>query len=93
MRLAPVAIRYAALYPDNPAQIVRCGYESSLPTHRAPQATSAACYLALALAALIWGEPREEVSVSIGLTDTLGHGRICPEGFGSAGLVGWRNVQ
>ncbi len=61
MRLAPVPIAYADLYPDDAATLVRRCVESSLPTHRAPQALSATGYLGLVLAALIVGEPRDEV--------------------------------
>jgi len=49
MRLAPVAIRYAGLYPDELATLGRRAAESSLPTHASPQCQSACRYLALVL--------------------------------------------
>jgi ADP-ribosyl-[dinitrogen reductase] hydrolase len=61
MRLAPVPIFFADLYPDRAAELIRYGYESSLPTHRAPQATSACAYMTLVLAALMAGEDRSTV--------------------------------
>lgn len=61
MRLAPVPIRFRALYPDRLEDLVDRCVESSLPTHRAPQATSACAVLGVALAALIAGEGRETV--------------------------------
>jgi len=61
MRLAPVPIFYAGLYPDQATELIRYGHDSSLPTHRAPQATSASAYMTLLLAALINGEPRDAV--------------------------------
>ena len=61
MRLAPVPIAYGDLYPDHATDLVRRCAESSLPTHRAPQALSAAGYLGLVLAAFVAGEPRDEV--------------------------------
>lgn len=56
MRLAPVPIAYAGLYPHKADVLVRRSVESSLPTHRAPQALAAAGYLGLVLAALIAGD-------------------------------------
>ena len=41
MRLAPVPIRYADLFPDELEKLVRCCMESSLPTHASPQCLSA----------------------------------------------------
>jgi ADP-ribosyl-[dinitrogen reductase] hydrolase len=61
MRLAPVPIFFADLYPERADELIRYGYESSLPTHRAPQATSACAYMTLVLAALMAGEPIEVV--------------------------------
>lgn len=61
MRLAPVPIFFADLYPERASELIRYGYESSLPTHRAPQATSACAYMTLVLAALLAGEPRSMV--------------------------------
>lgn len=61
MRLAPVPIAYAGLYPERAADLVGRCVESSLPTHRAPQALTAAGYLGLVLAALLAGDSRDEV--------------------------------
>jgi ADP-ribosylglycohydrolase len=61
MRLAPVPIRYAYLYPDRLPQLVLFLTESSLPTHASPQCLSACAYLGLVLAALIQGIDREQV--------------------------------
>ncbi len=61
MRLAPVAMAHARSFPDRLDVLVdRCA-ESSLPTHRAPQAVSACVVAGVALAALIDGEARETV--------------------------------
>lgn len=61
MRLAPVPIRYAHLYPDDVPELARLAAESSLPTHASPQCLSACQYFAVVLAALINGEDRDEV--------------------------------
>ncbi|HJT32007.1 MAG TPA: ADP-ribosylglycohydrolase family protein [Pirellulales bacterium] len=61
MRLAPVPIRYAGLYPDSVGELARLADESSLPTHASPQCRSACRYLAVVLAALIRGEDRQQV--------------------------------
>jgi ADP-ribosyl-[dinitrogen reductase] hydrolase len=61
MRLAPVPIRYAALFPDHLDELVRLLIESSLPTHASPQCLSACAYLGVILAGLIQGCPRENV--------------------------------
>ena len=61
MRLAPVPIRYAHLYPANVDELSRLAEESSLPTHASDQCVSACRYLATVLAALIHGEDRDEV--------------------------------
>jgi ADP-ribosyl-[dinitrogen reductase] hydrolase len=61
MRLAPVPIRYAHLYPSNCDELSRLAGESSLPTHASEQCVSACRYLATVLAALIHGEDRGEV--------------------------------
>jgi len=61
MRLAPVPIFFADLYPDRVDELLRFGHDSSLPTHRVSQATSACAYMALVLAALIGGESRQTV--------------------------------
>jgi ADP-ribosyl-[dinitrogen reductase] hydrolase len=61
MRLAPVPIRYAELYPNNVDELSRLAEESSLPTHASEQCRSACRYLATMLAALICGEDRAAV--------------------------------
>jgi ADP-ribosyl-[dinitrogen reductase] hydrolase len=61
MRLAPVPIRYVALYPSQIAELVRLADDSSIPTHASWQCRSACRYMALVLAALMHGEPRDEV--------------------------------
>lgn len=61
MRLAPVPIRYAHLYPDQGDELARLAEESSLPTHASDQCVSACRYLATVLAALIHGEDRDTV--------------------------------
>lgn len=61
MRLAPVPIRYADLYPNDIEQLSRLADESSLPTHASQQCRSACRYLATVLAGLIDGEDRDEV--------------------------------
>jgi len=61
MRLAPVPIRYAELYPAQLGELARLADESSVPTHASDQCRSACRYMALVLAALMHGEPRDEV--------------------------------
>jgi ADP-ribosylglycohydrolase len=61
MRLAPVPIGYADLYPDNIEELSRLADESSLPTHASEQCRSACRYLANVLAALVRGEDRAAV--------------------------------
>lgn len=61
MRLAPVPIYFAALYPNRVADLIGYGRDSSLPTHRVGQATSACAYMTLLLAALMAGESRTDV--------------------------------
>ena len=61
MRLAPVPIRFAHLYPDNIEELSRLADESSLPTHASEQCRSACRYLATVLAALMSGEDRGAV--------------------------------
>ena len=47
MRLAPVPIRYAHLFPDRLEEAVQMLVESSLPTHASPQCLSACAYFGL----------------------------------------------
>lgn len=61
MRLAPVPIRYAELYPERIDELSRFAEESSLPTHASQQCRSACRYLAVVLAGLIHGEDRNNV--------------------------------
>ncbi len=61
MRLAPVPIRYANLYPDKLDELSRLAEESSIPTHASDQCVSACRYLGIVLAALIHGEDRDAV--------------------------------
>ncbi len=61
MRLAPVPIRFAHLYPSQLDELSRLAEESSLPTHASEQCLSACRYLTLVLTALIHGEDREHV--------------------------------
>jgi ADP-ribosyl-[dinitrogen reductase] hydrolase len=64
MRLAPVPIRYAGLYPDRIEKLSRLAEESSLPTHASEQCRSACRFLAIVLAALIHGEDRAAILMS-----------------------------
>ena len=61
MRLAPVPIRYADLYPNDIEQLSRLAEQSSLPTHASDQCISACRYLATVLAALIHGDDRNDI--------------------------------
>ena len=61
MRLAPVAIRYANMYPQEVPDLAERAIQSSLPTHASPQCRSSCAYMALVLAALANGTPREVV--------------------------------
>lgn len=61
MRLAPVPIRYLALFPNEVQRLADLAAESSLPTHASPQCLSACRYFAVVLAGLMHGLPRAEV--------------------------------
>ncbi len=61
MRLAPVAIRYADLFPDSIDKLAGLAAESSLTTHASPQCLSACRYMALLLVGLIHGIDRREL--------------------------------
>ena len=61
MRLAPVPIRYAYLYPLQLDVLASLAEESSWPTHPSEQCISACRYLAVVLAALMNGTDRDEV--------------------------------
>jgi len=60
MRLAPVAIRFADLFPDHLGKLVWYAAKSSLPTHASGECKSACAYLCVVLAALVKGCAREE---------------------------------
>jgi ADP-ribosyl-[dinitrogen reductase] hydrolase len=61
MRLAPVPIRYASLFPSNIEELGRLATESSLPTHASEQCQSACRYMGLVLSGLMYGLDREEI--------------------------------
>jgi len=61
MRLAPVSIAFVSLYPDRIEDLALMLDESSLPTHGSPICRSSCRYLGVVLAALAWGEDREQV--------------------------------
>jgi len=61
MRLAPVPVGHAELYPDSIQELSRLADESSLPTHASEQCRSACRYLANVLGAFIRGEDRRTV--------------------------------
>jgi ADP-ribosyl-[dinitrogen reductase] hydrolase len=61
MRLAPVPIRYANLFPDHLDKLVEKLVESSLTTHASPMCLSSCAYMGLVLCGLIHGLPREIV--------------------------------
>ena len=61
MRLAPVPIRFAHLFPDRVAELAVFAAESSRPTHASPQCVSACQYLALVLVGLMHGIDRKAV--------------------------------
>jgi ADP-ribosylglycohydrolase len=61
MRLAPVPIRYAYLFPNDSKKLAELAAESSLPTHASPQCLSACRYFALVLVGLMHGVDRQEV--------------------------------
>jgi ADP-ribosylglycohydrolase len=61
MRLAPVPIRFADLFPDELDELITYCTDSSRPTHASPQCLSACAYFGLILAGLINGVDREKV--------------------------------
>lgn len=61
MRLAPVPIHFAYLFPDRLDELVKRAVESSLPTHASPQCQSACAYFAVVLAGLVHGLERDLV--------------------------------
>jgi ADP-ribosyl-[dinitrogen reductase] hydrolase len=61
MRLAPVALHYLHLFPEDLVTIGRHAEASSMPTHRSEKCLSACRYLAVTLAGLLSGQTREEV--------------------------------
>lgn len=61
MRLSPVSIRYSALINSDPGLLATLAEASSAVTHATAECRHAARVLALILAALIEGHPREQV--------------------------------
>ena len=61
MRLAPVPIQFAGLFPDQLDELIKCCIDSSLPTHASPQCLSACAYFGIVLAGMIHGIDRHEV--------------------------------
>jgi ADP-ribosyl-[dinitrogen reductase] hydrolase len=61
MRIAPVAIRYAHLYPVDCKKLAQLGEESSSTTHGSDMCRSASSYMTVLLAALINGATKEQV--------------------------------
>lgn len=61
MRLAPVPIKFADLYPNQIEELAKYGDESSITTHGSPSCRAACKYLTVVLAALINGEEKEKV--------------------------------
>ena len=61
MRLAPVPIRYADLFPDRLEELIEKLVESSLTTHASPLCLSSCAYMGLVLCGLIHGLPRKEI--------------------------------
>lgn len=61
MRLTPVPIRYADLFPADLDKLVAYLIESSLVTHASHQCLSACAYMGLVLCGLIHGNDRREV--------------------------------
>jgi ADP-ribosyl-[dinitrogen reductase] hydrolase len=61
MRLAPVPMRYLDLLHSDPQRLAELAEQSSYPTHRSAKCLSACRYMAVLLAALMDGQPREQV--------------------------------
>lgn len=61
MRLAPVPLAYAPLLTDRLDILTARLVDSSRPTHASPQCLSACAYFGVVLAALLHGQPRDEV--------------------------------
>ena len=61
MRLAPVPIHYAGLFPERLEELARLAVESSRVTHASEQCLSGCAYMGVVLAALIQGQDRDEV--------------------------------
>jgi ADP-ribosyl-[dinitrogen reductase] hydrolase len=62
MRLAPVPIHFAHLFPERLDELASYAVESSIPTHASPVCTSACAYLCVLLAGLINGSCRAEAT-------------------------------
>ena len=61
MRLAPVPIHYAGLFPNQLDELIEKLMESSITTHASPQCLSSCAYMGLILCGFIHGLTREEV--------------------------------
>ena len=61
MRLAPIALHYLHLFPEDVVAIGRHAAASSAPTHRSDKCLSACRYFAVILAGLLSGQTRDEV--------------------------------
>jgi ADP-ribosylglycohydrolase len=61
MRIAPMAIRYATLYPTNTKKLAQLGAESAAVTHGSEICRSASSYMTVLLAAFINGAKRDVV--------------------------------
>jgi ADP-ribosyl-[dinitrogen reductase] hydrolase len=61
MRLAPVPIRFVALFPDQLDKLITLCVDSSRPTHASPQCLSACAYFGIVLAGLLHGLDRDTV--------------------------------
>lgn len=61
MRLAPVPIRHADLFPEQVERLAKLAAESSQTTHASPQCISACRYLAVVLAGMMAGTNRQDV--------------------------------
>jgi ADP-ribosylglycohydrolase len=61
MRLAPVPIAFAFMFPDKLEFLIGRAVSSSRPTHASPQCLSACAFFSVILAGLVNGLPRQEV--------------------------------
>jgi ADP-ribosyl-[dinitrogen reductase] hydrolase len=75
MRLAPVPIRHADLFPDRLEELIDRLVESSRTTHASPQCLSACALMGVILCGLLHGLPRDEALAPNG--EPLGGLRNC----------------